>query len=261
MWSLSTRPLLFTSTFIPARVNPLPLQPPLPNHRCVARPSAVVATAPRVPAYSHPVVPAKILLQFVEDKAQTRADIVRGISTYIREHNLQDPKDRRNFQCDDRLKPIFGTETSNFFQVLKAIKPHLMDPHQLGGRYADEAKQIMYQLQKQADQRPKSKKQRMQKKSRARKKGAEADMKAGRNLFHPFVLSDELAAVCRRREMQRQEVIKAIWEYIRMNNLQNQGPPGNPIKCDLLLKKVYNADYINVRTVMSALNPHLKKKE
>ncbi|PXF50092.1 Upstream activation factor subunit UAF30 [Gracilariopsis chorda] len=260
MWRSSRRPLLFTSTFIPARVLSVPVLVPLPNHRCVARPSAVVASAPKIPAYRRPIVPAKILLPFVEDKAQTRSEIVRGITAYIKKHNLQDPKDRRTFTCDDRLKTIFGVESSNFLQVLKIIKPHLIDPKQLGGRYVVEAEQIIREMEQQYGDKPLRKKK-MQKKSRARKKGAEEDMKAGTRLFHPVVLSDDLAAVCRGREMQRQEVVKAVWEYIRMNNLQNQGPPDNPVKCDFLLRKVYNTDYINVRTVMSGISPHLKKKE
>lgn len=44
---------------------------------------------------------------------------------YIREHDLQDPKNRRNILCDDSLHSLFRVKTIDMFQMNKALAKHI----------------------------------------------------------------------------------------------------------------------------------------
>lgn len=254
MLRLHTISCAFTSSFLP----PFPSNRPLSVQPRPTPSLSIVASVPKLPAFRRPIVPAKPLHLFVEDRAQTRADVVRSFTTYVKQHNLQDPSDRRIINCDQSLKTILGVDKCTFLQLPKFLSPHLSKPEEVGGRYVEEATLLEETLLKHAT--PKDVKK-MRKRSISRRKGAEADRKAGRHLFRPLILSKELVAICRVPELQRQQVIKSVWKYIHMNNLSQQGTSGNPIKCDFLLKQIYNADFINARTVISGISTHVTKKE
>ena len=59
----------------------------------------------------------------VEDLA--RSEVVRGLWKYIKKHNLQDAKNRRNINTDDKLRAIFGKATVGMFEMTKLIGKHL----------------------------------------------------------------------------------------------------------------------------------------
>jgi hypothetical protein len=44
---------------------------------------------------------------------------------YIREKDLQDPKDRRKIVCDELLHSLFRVKTINMFQMNKALTKHI----------------------------------------------------------------------------------------------------------------------------------------
>lgn len=44
---------------------------------------------------------------------------------YIRKHDLQDPKNRRNIICDESLHSLFRVKTINMFQMTKALSKHI----------------------------------------------------------------------------------------------------------------------------------------
>lgn len=44
---------------------------------------------------------------------------------YIRENNLQDPKDRRKILCDESLHSLFHVKSINMFQMNKALSKHI----------------------------------------------------------------------------------------------------------------------------------------
>ncbi len=48
---------------------------------------------------------------------------------YIKKHKLQDAKERRNINADDKLKVVFGgKKTVNMFEMTKLVNKHLKDP-------------------------------------------------------------------------------------------------------------------------------------
>jgi upstream activation factor subunit UAF30 len=63
--------------------------------------------------------------------------------------------------------------------------------------------------------------------------------KANSAFMKPMTVSDELAAVVGKGPMPRSEVVKAIWVYIKKNDLQNPKNKRN-IMADDKLKKVFD---------------------
>lgn len=51
--------------------------------------------------------------------------VVKQIWAYIRERNLQDPNNRRNIICDDRMRALFNVNSINMFQMNKALSKHI----------------------------------------------------------------------------------------------------------------------------------------
>ncbi|KAL7563579.1 hypothetical protein ACA910_006470 [Epithemia clementina (nom. ined.)] len=61
-----------------------------------------------------------------------RPQVVSKIWEYIRAHNLQNPKDKREILCDDKLSRVMGGQTTvTMFTLNRYISPHLLE--KLGG--------------------------------------------------------------------------------------------------------------------------------
>ena len=52
--------------------------------------------------------------------------MVKKLWAYIRKNNLQDPKERRMINADDKLKPVFGGKKQvSMFEMTKLVNKHL----------------------------------------------------------------------------------------------------------------------------------------
>ncbi|XWS41956.1 hypothetical protein CRYUN_Cryun17cG0126800 [Craigia yunnanensis] len=56
----------------------------------------------------------------------TRTVVIKRMWEYIKEHNLQDPSDKRKVICDEKLKELFDVETFNGFTVTKLLAAHFL---------------------------------------------------------------------------------------------------------------------------------------
>jgi chromatin remodeling complex protein RSC6 len=55
-----------------------------------------------------------------------RSEVVKGLWSYIKKHDLQDPKNKRNINADDKLIKVFdGKKTVNMFEMTKLVSKHL----------------------------------------------------------------------------------------------------------------------------------------
>lgn len=73
----------------------------------------------------------------------------------------------------------------------------------------------------------------------------------------PLKVSDELAAVVGAGPMPRSEVVKALWVYIKKNNLQDPKNKRN-IVADAPLKKVFGGkDVVNMFEMTKLVSKHL----
>ena len=55
----------------------------------------------------------------------SRCDVVKSLWKYIKEHQLQDPEDKRYFLCDDKLLAVFGKPRLSGFEMNKYISGHM----------------------------------------------------------------------------------------------------------------------------------------
>ncbi|MEK7535762.1 MAG: SWIB/MDM2 domain-containing protein [Patescibacteria group bacterium] len=55
-----------------------------------------------------------------------RSEVVKKLWVYIKGHNLQNPKKRRNIIADDKLKAVFGGKGEvDMFEMQKLVSAHL----------------------------------------------------------------------------------------------------------------------------------------
>jgi chromatin remodeling complex protein RSC6 len=81
--------------------------------------------------------------------------------------------------------------------------------------------------------------------------------KANSAFMKPMKISDELAAVVGKGPMPRSEVVKALWVYIKKNNLQDPKAKRN-ILADANLKKVFGGkDMVNMFEMTKLVSKHL----
>ena len=72
-----------------------------------------------------PVTPSADLAKIVGKNALPRSEIVSKVWEYIKKHDLQDPKDRRQINAADILAKIFGKKSASMFEMNKYISAHL----------------------------------------------------------------------------------------------------------------------------------------
>jgi len=55
-----------------------------------------------------------------------RGQVVKKLWEYIKQHNLQNPSNKRNILADDKLKVIFGGKSEvTMFEMTKLVSAHL----------------------------------------------------------------------------------------------------------------------------------------
>lgn len=77
-------------------------------------------------AFMKPMTVSSELAAVVGNGPMPRSEVVKGLWAYIKKHNLQDPKNKRNINADENLKKIFdGKATVNMFEMTKLVSKHL----------------------------------------------------------------------------------------------------------------------------------------
>lgn len=77
-------------------------------------------------AFMKPMSISAELAVIVGKGPMPRSEVVKKLWAYIKEHNLQDPKNKRNINADESLKKVFGgKEVVNMFEMTKLISKHL----------------------------------------------------------------------------------------------------------------------------------------
>jgi len=78
------------------------------------------------PAFMKPMQPDAALGAVVGTKPIPRTEITKKIWDYIKKNKLQDAKNRRMINADDKLKPIFGGKKQvSMFEMTKLVNKHM----------------------------------------------------------------------------------------------------------------------------------------
>ena len=93
-----------------------------------AKKSAKKSGAKRKPnaAFMKEMMPSEDLAQVIGTKPIPRTEVVKKLWAYIRKNNLQDPKEKRMINADDKLRPVFGGKKQvSMFEMTKLVNKHL----------------------------------------------------------------------------------------------------------------------------------------
>lgn len=73
-----------------------------------------------------PLNPSKELSEIVGATALPRTEVMKKVWQYIKKHDLQDAKNRRAINADDKLKAVFGGKKQvTMFEMTKLVSNHL----------------------------------------------------------------------------------------------------------------------------------------
>lgn len=77
-------------------------------------------------AFMKPLRPSSALAAIVGPSALPRTEVMKKVWAYIKKNNLQDTKNRRAINADDKLKAIFGGKKQvTMFEMTKLVSKHL----------------------------------------------------------------------------------------------------------------------------------------
>jgi len=77
-------------------------------------------------AFMKPMNPSSTLAAVIGSGAMPRTEVTKKIWAYIKRNGLQDKKNRRNINADDKLKAVFGGKSSvSMFEMTKLVSKHL----------------------------------------------------------------------------------------------------------------------------------------
>ncbi|MGH7527007.1 MAG: SWIB/MDM2 domain-containing protein [Gemmatimonadales bacterium] len=100
-----------------------------PAARKTARKSARKSSAKkRTPsaAFMKPMQPSSALAAVVGSSAIPRTEVTKKLWAYIKRNGLQDSKNRRAINADDKLRPVFGGRSQvSMFDMTKMVNRHL----------------------------------------------------------------------------------------------------------------------------------------
>src|SRR3954462_608814 len=91
-------------------------------------PAKKKAAAKRKPnaAFMKAMQPSTQLSAVIGGNPMPRTEVTKKIWAYIKKHSLQDSKNRRNINADDKLRDVFGGKKQvSMFEMTKLVNKHL----------------------------------------------------------------------------------------------------------------------------------------
>ena len=77
-------------------------------------------------AFMKALKPSADLAKVIGSDPLPRTEVMKKLWEYIKKHNLQDAKEKRNINADDNLKVVFGGRAQvSMFEMTKLVNQHL----------------------------------------------------------------------------------------------------------------------------------------
>lgn len=163
--------------------------------------------------------------------------VIKLIWKYIKGHELQNPENRNEILCDEKLRAVFKKDKVTGFGMTKLIGAHV---HKNEGPAAP---------------RPKKRKAEPAeggapaKRPAAKRSGAPAEYKG----------SAALAAFCGEQISNRFTINKIVWAHIKQHSLQRPTDK-RTIVCDETLKNLFKVDDFNMFHLSKLIGAHFPPK-
>jgi len=93
-----------------------------------AKKTAAAGAAKRKPnaSFMKEMTPSAALAEIVGNKPLPRTEVVKKLWAYIKKQGLQDAKNKRQINADDKLKPIFGGKKNvTMFEMTALVNKQL----------------------------------------------------------------------------------------------------------------------------------------
>ncbi len=84
-----------------------------------------MATKPKASKFMQPMKLSDDLAAVVGKGPMPRTEVTKKLWAYIKSKDLQDPKNRRNINPDEKLSKVLGKKTVNMFEMTKLVNKHL----------------------------------------------------------------------------------------------------------------------------------------
>ena len=169
----------------------------------------------------------------------SRTAIVKQLWEYIREHNLQNPSNKREIILDKPMRTVFGCERFTMFTMNKYIGAHIHPFKPVDLTATPKKTSAQKRKIKASSTSPKKK----------RKSGTQP----------PYRLSEDMQAVVGTDILPRPQVVSKLWEYIKANNLQNPDDK-REILCDDKLQRIMKKPKISMFKMNVCIGEHLLEK-
>ena len=77
-------------------------------------------------AFMKPMTPTAALAAVIGSSPMPRTEVTKKLWAYIKRNGLQDSKNRRNINADDKLQDVFGGKKQvSMFEMTKLVSRHL----------------------------------------------------------------------------------------------------------------------------------------
>ena len=77
-------------------------------------------------AFMKPMSPTATLAAVIGSSPMPRTEVTKKLWAYIKRNSLQDSKNRRNINADDKLQEVFGGKKQvSMFEMTKLVSRHL----------------------------------------------------------------------------------------------------------------------------------------
>jgi len=77
-------------------------------------------------AFMKAMQPSSSLAAVIGNSSMPRTEVTKKIWAYIKKNGLQDSKNRRNINADDKLKEVFGGKKQvSMFEMTRLVNKHL----------------------------------------------------------------------------------------------------------------------------------------
>jgi chromatin remodeling complex protein RSC6 len=76
-------------------------------------------------AFMKALKPSPALAAVIGPEPVPRTEVTKRLWAYIKERNLQNPANKRNILCDDKLKAVMGKDEVTMFEMTGLVGKHL----------------------------------------------------------------------------------------------------------------------------------------
>mmetsp|Transcript_43365 Transcript_43365/g.86152 ORF Transcript_43365/g.86152 Transcript_43365/m.86152 type:complete len:340 (-) Transcript_43365:19-1038(-) len=220
------------------------------------------------------------LADFMGQEKMPRTEVTKRIWAYIKEHDLQDPRDKRKILCDAALEKVLKRKSIHMFTMTKVLSALMKSPKEVGLEVgidsedappAKKSKKTSKRARKDDDEEDQdsededSEDEVATKKSKKRKSSVASTSAAAKKPTKltksnnkekkksGFTISDALCNLLGlQNDETRYQVVAKIWEYIRAHSLQNPADK-REVRLDAAMQEVFK---VKTFTIFS-MNKHI----